>query len=555
MRVTNSMINRSSMTNMNNNKLLVDALNNQMTTQKKINRPSEDPVVAIRALRLRSNLYEVSQFSEKNIPDAKSWLSLTETALESIESAVSSVKALCEKAANDTFNQDDRKVILQNLQGLRTQVYQEVNADYAGRTVFAGYKTNSTVSFISEKEAAGTAYKITEPVSYEAIEEKRYYANQVTVPTTKTDVDPGVDIKNEMPQEVINQRIRLAYDGLDVDEKVSLVELATGKEVRFAKAGEKIYNATGTEIIASGGETVYDKDGKQLYLEKGDIRIDSSGNEIPITPAPTTKTYEDWKADGFAVADDEILFIPETGELILGKDVSNDLKGNKAFFGVRYQKDGFKQGELRPEQYFDCEKIKDPNDSTVSATNSVVYTKENQEFAYMVAFNQTMAINTQASDVFNTAIGRDIDELSDAVEAAIAAHDKVDKIKEMMGQTIYKDADSQKALSEWLEAAQKETDYMDDNMQKLFERNMGTFEGYDTRLSRAISDVGNKVDRLEMTETRVQNQKMTFEELQSDNEDREMSDIILDYTSAYTAYQASLMASSRANKQTLLDYL
>ena len=49
MRVTNSMISRNSMINMNNNKVNVDILNNQMTTQKKISRPSEDPIIAIRA--------------------------------------------------------------------------------------------------------------------------------------------------------------------------------------------------------------------------------------------------------------------------------------------------------------------------------------------------------------------------------------------------------------------------------------------------------------------------------------------------------------------------
>lgn len=36
MRVTNSMISRNSMTNMNGNKVNVDKLNNQMTSQKKI---------------------------------------------------------------------------------------------------------------------------------------------------------------------------------------------------------------------------------------------------------------------------------------------------------------------------------------------------------------------------------------------------------------------------------------------------------------------------------------------------------------------------------------
>ena len=60
MRVTNNMMLRNTTSNINNNKYSVNSLNNQMSSQKKISRPSEDPVVAIRALRLRSNLSEIS---------------------------------------------------------------------------------------------------------------------------------------------------------------------------------------------------------------------------------------------------------------------------------------------------------------------------------------------------------------------------------------------------------------------------------------------------------------------------------------------------------------
>ena len=53
MRVTNNMITANTKSNINANKVLVDKYNTQMTTQKKISRPSEDPVVAIRSLRMQ----------------------------------------------------------------------------------------------------------------------------------------------------------------------------------------------------------------------------------------------------------------------------------------------------------------------------------------------------------------------------------------------------------------------------------------------------------------------------------------------------------------------
>lgn len=60
MRITNKIMQKNNLSNINTNKVLQDKLSTQMSTQKKINRPSEDPVIAIRALHLRSNVTEVT---------------------------------------------------------------------------------------------------------------------------------------------------------------------------------------------------------------------------------------------------------------------------------------------------------------------------------------------------------------------------------------------------------------------------------------------------------------------------------------------------------------
>ena len=88
MRITTKVIQNNTRTNINNNKVLQDKLSNQMGTEKKINRPSEDPIVAIRALRLRTNVSQVTQYYEKNIPDAKSWMQITEDALTSVTEVI-----------------------------------------------------------------------------------------------------------------------------------------------------------------------------------------------------------------------------------------------------------------------------------------------------------------------------------------------------------------------------------------------------------------------------------------------------------------------------------
>ena len=82
MRITNGMLTSNCLTNINRNKSEMDKLNTQLATQKKIQKPSEDPITAIRALRYRYTSAEISQYLDRNIKDANGWLEVTEDALK-----------------------------------------------------------------------------------------------------------------------------------------------------------------------------------------------------------------------------------------------------------------------------------------------------------------------------------------------------------------------------------------------------------------------------------------------------------------------------------------
>ncbi len=511
MRVTNSMISRNSMKNMNNNKVNVDTLNTQMTTQKKIIRPSDDPIIAVRALRFRSNLSELNQYYERNIPDAQSWLEVTEGALDNMEKLLENIYTKCVDGSTDVKTQEDRAAILKDLQSLKNQVYAEGNADYAGRTVFTGFKTTSQLTFLKEDQKI--KYEITEPISYEDIEEKRFYTNNVTVPNSPADVGTGVAVA-DMPQEKIHTRIRLSYEKAQTLDLDNLTYLDEDKN---------------PQPLSS------------LSFEKAD------GSWVD-THVYANIDYETWVKNGCNLLPDEVVYFKETGELLIGEDIANHINSEKMKLSITYEKQGFTEGEVRPEHYFDCKNITDEN-------NVIEYKKENQEIKYTIAFNQDITINTQASEVLDADISRDVDELTNAVQAAIDAHDKVAKIESMMKEQQYSSEEAQKALGTWLEAAKKEATYADDNMQKVYARGITKFQKHQDRVKLARTDLGSRENRLKLTENRMANQQTSFEQLKSRNEDMELSDIIIEYTAAYNAYQASLQASAKANGQTLLNYL
>ena len=135
------------------------------------------------------------------------------------------------------------------------------------------------------------------------------------------------------------------------------------------------------------------------------------------------------------------------------------------------------------------------------------------------------------------------------------AHDKVSQIEKMMSMDKYSDEESQKKLQTYLDAANKEATYADDNLSKTYQQFISNFDGYLNKVNVAHTNVGGLQQRVELTKTRVENQKETVEELKSNNDNRDISDIIIDYYAAYNAYTSSLTAASKVGSQTLLNYL
>ena len=69
MRVTNSMISNSAQTHIGNAKSSLLKYEEQFTSEKKIQRPSDDPTVAVRSLKYRSTISQIKQYVEKNVED------------------------------------------------------------------------------------------------------------------------------------------------------------------------------------------------------------------------------------------------------------------------------------------------------------------------------------------------------------------------------------------------------------------------------------------------------------------------------------------------------
>lgn len=144
MRITNNMIIDRMINTLNQNMEKMDTLQNQLSTGKKISMPSDDPIVAAKALKLRTDVSEIGQF-QKNAEDARSWADITESTLGSVGDVLQRARELAVQASNGTNGSTDDKAIAQEASQLYQELIKLSNTNFAGRYIFSGYKTDQTL--------------------------------------------------------------------------------------------------------------------------------------------------------------------------------------------------------------------------------------------------------------------------------------------------------------------------------------------------------------------------------------------------------------------------
>jgi len=113
-----------------------------ISSGKRINRLSDDPVGLVSVINLRSSLEYIGQL-ERNINMGDSWLTMGESALSQVGDILSETKALCVQMASDTQTQTERGNAAVLVDGYLRQVLSLANTQVDGRYIFSGTKTDT----------------------------------------------------------------------------------------------------------------------------------------------------------------------------------------------------------------------------------------------------------------------------------------------------------------------------------------------------------------------------------------------------------------------------
>lgn len=151
MRVTQGMISNDMLRHLSDNNAKMDKYLNQLSTGKKINRPSDDPVAAMNAVGYRKEVDEVDQF-QRNTNEMHTWMDNSDAALDKTTNALQKLRELATQAANDTYDKEERENMKKEAEQLKEQLIDLGNTKTNDKYIFNGTDTDTKPIEVDEDE-------------------------------------------------------------------------------------------------------------------------------------------------------------------------------------------------------------------------------------------------------------------------------------------------------------------------------------------------------------------------------------------------------------------
>lgn len=155
-RVTNSMMVMNFNRNLNKSNTAMMKYQSQLATNKRIVRLSDDPIGVIKSVNARGKIADIEQF-KRNITDAQSWLTSSETALNEVNEIMKRVNELAVQATTDTMSADDRAAIGYEIDQLREQIVTVANSTLGDKFVFGDFNV-SKAPFVADPDTGDVEF-------------------------------------------------------------------------------------------------------------------------------------------------------------------------------------------------------------------------------------------------------------------------------------------------------------------------------------------------------------------------------------------------------------
>ena len=237
MRVTNSIMFTNFLAQLQRLNTDFFKFNEQVTTGKRINRPSDDPVNFTNLSAIKSEVSILTQYVE-NTETALNRMTATDARLNDFSIGLTRAIQLTEQAANEPNVAEPRSAIAKELESLTQELLSTADARVGGRALFAGTRNTTDALQLIAGNPDGDVYSASSTV---------VTSNGSAATLTATIPDPRV-YDEHILQVRITDAATGAYEVIDLDARDAVV--ATGN---LAVPAGGSFSVQGVDVTIGAG--------------------------------------------------------------------------------------------------------------------------------------------------------------------------------------------------------------------------------------------------------------------------------------------------------------
>ena len=117
-------------------------IQNMISSGKRINKPSDDPIGIGNVLDYRKTISSIDQYL-KNIGHGNSWLNITDSTLGSVDNLLISAKEVAVDQSTETSSAETRAISAEKIENIYDQILQLANTKFGNSYIFSGYSSDT----------------------------------------------------------------------------------------------------------------------------------------------------------------------------------------------------------------------------------------------------------------------------------------------------------------------------------------------------------------------------------------------------------------------------
>ena len=489
----------------------------QGSTQKKINRPSDDPAGTYRVLTTRIDLTNTAQYQE-NVDTAKGWLNLEDSVLSTrVPAIIQDLITLAEQASTGTYDASQRKIMADQARQHFGSLLELANTEFEGKSLFAGHRYDKNAF---EEGLALTSW---DENWDKAIRE----GDQDGKPVYKLEGASAETIIIQFPEDATlgdGTKFSWSNDGGDHWQDGEAQLDADGK-VQLAANGVILTVAQGMDVKgADADKGPGAKNGTMLYIRPAAIyQGDDKDPPLDITQMGTPQGLEVSAQGDFGknmlVRMDSDVDLSTTGNEFTW---SYSTDGGSNWVTLKGQTNGTETLRLPvPGGYVDLD-ASGVDGTTVTAGSQVMVHPSRADLKFEIMKDTYLSVNAVGKDIFG------------GYYEGMPALDGDNNLFEVVGAFI---------------------GYLEGNNQEGAQKTLAALKVAEKQILSAATSIGGKETRIQTAADVLSFQKLDQQERLSYTEDIDLTELLTKLTRQQLTYQTVLQSSSMIMKLSLANYV